>query len=142
MEKIVERDIPVTTSEVATAVISERYPYGPPPPLAPTMSEIIESRKPRTMAQLAQEAIDIQNACNIMGISKSFAKVVQEVRDLIEVDRKKNPVSFTRHENVNSHPVVRLWASKIHDMCSVSIEEDVAYSEAYLECQRLAEAGI
>ena len=45
-------------------------------------SGIIVEQPKQTMPQLAREAIDIQNACNIRGISKSFAKVVDEVQEL------------------------------------------------------------
>jgi hypothetical protein len=60
------------------------------------------------MPQLAREAIDIQHASNIRGVSKSFAKVVEEVNQWIEDHVKANPISLTRYENVRQHPVVKM----------------------------------
>ena len=95
----------------------------------------------RTWTQLAQEAIDIQNACNIRGVSKSFATVVDEVADLIAVDAKANPISFNRHENVQLHPVVRMWASKIHDMTHMGLSDLDAFHEAYEWCKNKVTAA-
>ena len=97
-----------------------------------------ELPKPRHLSVMAQEAIDIQNACNIRGISKSFAKIVDEVAEWIEQDRKNCIVSLTRYENVRSHPIVQLWASKIHDMAGMGISYGPAFSAAYDECRRWA----
>lgn len=95
----------------------------------------------RTIAQLAQEAIDIQNACNIRGVSKSFAKIVDEVYDLIQADAESCPISFTRYENIRTHPIVRLWASKIHDMACMGVSDGDAYAHAYDACEKLAKGG-
>lgn len=60
-----------------------------------------------SLCGLATEALNIQNACNMGGVSNSFAKVVNDVWQIAHANNKGT-------DWVNNHPVVRLFASKIH----------------------------
>lgn len=91
----------------------------------------------RTVKELAQEAIDIQNACNPLGLSKGYARALQELRWALEVEGKENDT-----DAIKLHPINRLWLDKLCDLArynrmnqSDSLMEFVA---AHDECHRLA----
>lgn len=56
----------------------------------------------RTLKQLAQEALDVQDACNLCGVAQSFARAMI---DLGEHTRGT--------DERNMHPISVLWADKI-----------------------------
>ncbi len=58
----------------------------------------------RTMKQLAQEALDVQDACNLSGVVLSFGRAIGELRE-------NNPSMGT--DWINSHPICCLWSDKI-----------------------------
>jgi hypothetical protein len=87
----------------------------------------------RTLQELAQEAIDIQNACNPLGLTKSFAEVTQEL--WVALDFLKLPRDT---ESIRTHPIVRLWASKLHDLVGMGLSDTERYGEAYHACQSIA----
>jgi hypothetical protein len=101
-------------------------------------SGIIVEQPKQTISQLAREAIDIQHASNIRGISKSFVKLVDELCELIAEDVEANPISLTRRENIQWHPIVQMWASKIHDLTGMGLSDLDAFHEAYEWCKREA----
>lgn len=61
----------------------------------------------RTLAQLAQEALDIQNACNLTGLVHGFSRSLRRLRDL-EPDKGT--------DYYNQHPIVLLWVDKLQDL--------------------------
>lgn len=82
---------------------------------------------PRTLEQLAQEAIDIQNACNLRGLSTRYAEVVEEL--IVHVGSVA-PV----------HAIHRLWASKLHDLAGMGLSNTERYGVAYETCKLLAKS--
>ena len=62
-----------------------------------------------TYQQAAQAALDVQNACNMGGIARSFHEAVQAVWE--EAHRLKEGTDW-----VNHHPITRLFADKIYDL--------------------------
>jgi hypothetical protein len=88
---------------------------------------------PRTMAKMAQEAIDIQNACNIRGLSKGYAKVIDELAERLQEDK----VAFS-NSDLARHPISQMWASKLHDLCGMGLSDTDRYGVAYAECRKLA----
>jgi hypothetical protein len=78
----------------------------------------------RTIAQLAEEAIAIQNACNPLGLSKSYATSLQELADNL---RQQGLPSDTKA--ICNHPINRLWVSKLHDLAGMG-----SASQAYDAC--------
>jgi len=85
------------------------------------------------MQQLAVEAIQIQDASNPLGLTKGFATALQELRDCLAADGLPNDTNAIR-----SHPIHRLWASKIHDLAGMGLSDTDCYGEAYAACRELA----
>jgi hypothetical protein len=79
---------------------------------------------PRTLKQLAQEALDVQNACNLSGVVHGFARAMG---DLMEHTKST--------DERNRHPIAVLWADKVaHLTGTQDLGNDVttkAYSWAY-----------
>lgn len=90
---------------------------------------VLPPKNLRTQRELAQEAIDIQNACNLSGLVHSWAKVVMELRRMFP------DMSTTFY---NTHPVNQLWASKVHDLTRMGLSDTDAFIKAYEACQKLA----
>lgn len=66
-----------------------------------------EVMKVRTWKELAQEALQVQNASNLSGVSRTFAQVVAEVRYRLDSEGKGgNP-------NLHSHPIIQVWVDKL-----------------------------
>lgn len=84
----------------------------------------------RTMKSLAQETLDVQDACNMSGVARSFCDTMRELRDLL-------PNASTRE--INNHPITRMWASKIHDLSGMSSDYTPVFGEAYRWCKKTAE---
>lgn len=84
-----------------------------------------------TLSELAKQAIQIQDACNPLGLTKSFAEAIQDLGDLM---RAKGNFS-TR--DLCYHPVFRLWASKIHSLAGLGLSDLDTFGDAYHECQLL-----
>lgn len=84
-----------------------------------------------TLKELAQEALDIQDACNLCGLAQRFAEV------MIELNR--HPDS-TGTDWVNQHCITRLWIDKF---VSLSRLGTVDYFDSSADCwarvTRLAE---
>ena len=59
----------------------------------------------RTMAALAQEALDVQDASNLSGVIHGFSRAVNDLFDL-----------GVRGDSLRAHPVVLAWLDKINDM--------------------------
>lgn len=102
-----------------------------------------ESQRPqcaprkRTIADLAREAMQIQNACNPLGLTKGFAEATQELADLM---RESGEFPFSTYA-VSCHPVFQLWASKLHDLACMGLSDTEQFGKAYDECKKLASAA-
>src|SRR5262249_46820770 len=83
----------------------------------------------RTMKQLAQEAIDIQNACNGIGVAQGFARSMLALHELL------NKKPFIR---LSEHPIWCLWVSKLHDMGHMGLSDTDRYIAAYSACMAMA----
>lgn len=88
----------------------------------------------RNMKWLAIEAIQVQDACNLLGVSKGFADTLLTLKRLLETDGLPNDTDAIR-----SHCITRLWASKIHDLAGMGLSDTEHYGAAYEECRKLAE---
>lgn len=84
----------------------------------------------KTLKQLAQEAIDVQNACNPLGVSKRYAAMLTELRAQLNWTGEPNDTDAIRR-----HPINRMWASKLHDLAGMGLSDMDRYSEAYHWCQ-------
>lgn len=66
-----------------------------------------EVQKVRPWKELAQEALQVQNASNLSGVAKSFAEVVREVRTRLEAEGKGS------NRELHSHPIIQVWVDKM-----------------------------
>lgn len=77
------------------------------------MSALISNDPPpdtRSMADLANEAIRVQDACNLSGVVYGFGKAISRLRVLLREQGREST------EEVNTHPISKAWASKINDL--------------------------
>lgn len=84
----------------------------------------------KTMKELAQEALNVQDACNLSGVVISFARVVKDLRELL-------PNAGT--DALNTHPICVLWSDKIAHLTGTqnlgNDRVDLAYRWAYKEIE-------
>jgi hypothetical protein len=78
---------------------------------------------------LAREAITIQDASNISGVSRGFCAAITELREIMPTI---DSTALARH------PIVRLWASKIHDMAGMGLSDLDEFHKAYEWCKEQA----
>jgi hypothetical protein len=81
----------------------------------------------RTMKQLAKEALDVQDACNLSGVAIAFGEVMRELGAQPEC---------TGTDWKNRHPIAVMWSSKIASL--TGSEDTLTFSHAYDDCKRLA----
>ena len=81
----------------------------------------------RTMAQLAEEAIQVQDACNLTAVVKGMDRAIMSLREL----------GITGTDEIRRHFVTRLWAAKVADLCGYFA--DNGFGEAYNKCLAVVE---
>ncbi len=57
----------------------------------------------RSLVELAREALAVQDACNLFGVVRSYARALSRLWSLL-------PEAGT--EAINRHPIAQLWADK------------------------------
>lgn len=86
----------------------------------------------RTINELCQEAVNVQDACNLSGVVHSFSRAITELRSLLQQEG-----DFST-EKLNQHPVCVLYSSKIASLTGSEINSNEcggnAFSEAYAYC--------
>lgn len=82
-----------------------------------------------TMQEAAKLALDVQDACNLSGVVKTFAKVLDTIWD--EAHKQGRGTDF-----VNTHPITVLFVSKLESL-SMS---DYRFAEAYSSCRKMTNA--
>ena len=81
----------------------------------------------KTLQQLAQEAILVQDACNLRGVLRSFHEASLSLGRLPEC---------TGTDWVNTHPIMVLYADKVSSLTHLQ-NDSAAFGEAYLKCKDL-----
>ena len=61
--------------------------------------------------RMYQDALGVQNACNLMGVARSFAMAAQQIPELITLEGGPHGTSA-----VNRHPLMVLWISKLAEL--------------------------
>ncbi len=89
----------------------------------------------RTLKQLAQEALDVQNACNLTGILGSFRYAVLELRDLLEGGGGDSHLA--NNHPVDHHPIVQLWADKVSSLTGTQTLGTREVLQAYAEVRKI-----
>jgi len=85
-----------------------------------------------TIQQAAQQALDVQYACNLSGVARSMDKVIQEVL-WPAAHREGKGAGW-----VNSHPIVTMFLLKMSELngCGCTLHE--SYEPAESACKELA----
>jgi hypothetical protein len=81
-----------------------------------------------TIREAAQMALDVQTACNLSGVVRSFVRVIDAIRNHPNVGTV----------SVNTHAICQLFASKIEDLTQVNYGLAGNLSAAYATCTRIA----
>lgn len=63
----------------------------------------------KTIRELAQEALDVQDACNLSGVAQYFSFAILDLRVALQG-------SGAGTSEINHHPIVTVWLSKMLDL--------------------------
>jgi hypothetical protein len=88
----------------------------------------------KTLKQLANDAIQMQDACNGLAIANGFGRAMTDLREALNEAGEPTDTDVFR-----SHPVYRMWASKIHDLAGLGLSDCDRYGDAYKWCSEQAE---
>jgi hypothetical protein len=80
-----------------------------------------------TMPRAAQLALDVQAACNLSGVVRSFAEITSWMRSEQQMDT----------DTCNRHPVSRLFAEQIAHLTGGGTLDVATYSRAYDWCVQM-----
>lgn len=83
----------------------------------------------KTLKQLAEDAIQMQDACNGFAIANAYGKAMSDLRDAL-----KEAGESVGTDELRNHPINRLWASKIHDLAGMGLSDMERFDEAYMWC--------
>lgn len=72
----------------------------------------------RTLTELAQEAKDVQDACNLSGVALSFGRAMVDLRHVV-------------NGPINEHPIAVLWADKIASLTRTQYADIATVLKAY-----------
>lgn len=88
-----------------------------------------------TLQQAAQAALDVQTACNLSGVVRSFARITETL--WAEARNRSQGTEW-----VNKHPIAQLFAVQIAHLATgcCLIGDSFDYHKAHAECERLAGA--
>lgn len=81
--------------------------------------------KVRSWKELAQEALNVQHACNLSGVVHSFSRIISEVRARLESESKGGT------DMVNNHPVCRLFSDKVAHLTKTQMLGCLEITRAY-----------
>ena len=81
----------------------------------------------RTVRELAREAIQVQDACNLSGVAHSFAKAMSDLGEHTNGTDERN-----------RHPIVRVYLDKMCDLTGVGICGE-AFSDSWAKVREMAE---
>lgn len=83
----------------------------------------------KTLKELAQDALNVQDACNLSGVVHGFARCMSDMMDLVPGTTERN-----------THPIAILWADKIaHLTGTQELGCDIVMA-AYAEVRKLVES--
>lgn len=68
----------------------------------------------RPIQELAQEALDVQNACNLSGVIHRWSDVISDLWSIAQESSRGT-------EWVNRHPINKAFASKVGDLSGLDI---------------------
>lgn len=89
----------------------------------------------KTLKELANDAIQMQDACNGFAIANAYGKTMSDLRKALTEAGEP-----TGTNDLRNHPINRLWASKINDLAGMGISDMDRFSEAYNWCVKQLES--
>lgn len=85
-----------------------------------------------TLAELAREAMRVQDACNLLAVARRFAAVTKELDALLGLGT----------DALRAHPIVRAWVDKLAHLTDLQGSTGMLRAmDAHGDCARLAEGG-
>ena len=84
----------------------------------------------KTIKQLAQEALDVQNACNLCGVVQSFARAMIDLGEHVKGTDARN-----------AHPITVLWADKVAHLAGIQDIGNDSTMKAYNVVHDLAKGA-
>jgi hypothetical protein len=75
-------------------------------------THLTDITKVRSWKELAKEALDIQNACNLSGLVHTFSSTIRELRCRLEDEG-----AFST-DALNTHPICILFSDKLYSLAS------------------------
>ena len=83
----------------------------------------------KTLKGLAQDALDVQNACNLCGIAQSFAQAMIDLGEYCPQGTQER----------NTHPITRVWLDKLNSLAGIQHldSENQEISRAFDYCYLL-----
>lgn len=85
----------------------------------------------KTMAQLAEEAMQVQDACNLSGVVKGMDRAIANLREL----------GITGTDEIRNHFISVMWACKIADLCGMVCANVEPFNTAWNKCNELVESS-
>jgi len=85
----------------------------------------------RTIKELAKEAYDVQNACNLSGVVISFSRAIADLKEMPDCQGS---------DWVHSHPVTVLYADKIASLTGIQYLGADGVIEAYQDIRKILES--
>jgi len=87
----------------------------------------------KTIKQLAQEALDVQDACNLSGVIHSWSRAIGELWKHTEGVPRRGTAW------VNLHPINQLWADKVASLTNTQTLGHDGVLRAYARVTELAQ---
>lgn len=84
----------------------------------------------RTLRELAQAALQVQDACNLSGVVQAYARVLSRLWKLL-------PEAGTKQ--INEHPIAQLWADKVAHLTGTQFDSSWS-TRAYRAVHEMAQA--
>jgi hypothetical protein len=88
----------------------------------------------KTIKELAQNALHVQNACNLSGVAIGFGRAMVDLRETLESVREPSGT-----DDLRSHPIAIVWADKIASLTDTQELGNDRVMSAFREVGRLAE---
>lgn len=80
--------------------------------------------------EVAQQAIQVQDACNLTGVLNSMLDCARKLKELPECQTTMS---------LNMHPAMQLFADKVYSLTNPSgYERQECFGDAYRRCQELS----
>ncbi len=84
----------------------------------------------KTLPELAQQVLDVQDACNLSGVVHSWSEAITNLRQLM-------PSAST--DAINRHPINKLWVDKVaHLTGSQTLSDQGVYEDTYRVVNEMA----